>query len=191
MDFGNTFLAELLAGLSVAVIATLFVPWYLNWQRIKSGKLYLCFYDRTQTYKISPTNGGDYESTFLLTIKNSTPFSLRDVQLNIYLPNTFTTSIEEKVSEYGDISGGPVPAGYMVACTLKKPIFPRRYYNVPFKIKIKANKNDFGDKSEENIYYYFSTEKGVFPRTAEFINEERSIYVSEFDKLSKLTIKRS
>jgi hypothetical protein len=190
LGFWGTFSAEFLAGVLVAAIAAIFIPRYLNRLRLWKSNIFLCFYDRTQECKLTVATDGNYEASFRLDIKNSTPFSLRDVYINMYIPSTFSVGVQDISHDDADVSHNIAPGGYLIKCTMKKPIFPGRYFHFPCEIKIKAERSIFDAKSEEYIYYYFSTEMGVFPRGAEFVNEERSIYRSEFGKLAKLVIRK-
>ncbi len=194
-SFWLTFLAELLAGLLVAGIATALIPWYLERRRLRKSRLFLCFYDRTQEFTLKEISRNYYEGNFRLEIKNSSPYSLRDVYLNMYLPDVFTTDVEiDPPAKYGtpdaEITSGQAPGGYLIACRMTKPIHPGRYFRLPFEIKVKTNRIEFIENSYGYIYYYLSTEMGVFPKAAEFMNEERSVWRSEFDKLAKLILKK-
>lgn len=181
--FLSSFLANLSAGILLAILGYLFFPGLLRLWHKPEVRFLLRGGDRGKIFKMTKAKDGNWEGTMHLRIKNDSRSVLRQYYWHLLIPSILNPKIIghdgglELQSESYENSALLHWKG-----KIEDSIFIERSFVFPFEIKMKTSSSGHWDAS-----YWFSTEFGMFPKNAKLI-ETDSHKTIEKGYLGKLEI---
>lgn len=168
--FLETFLAELLASLVVAVLGATLIPAYLDWR--KKPKLeFKNRATRTNAFTLTRAQDGQGEGTFALVIRNEGAVAQREVFWHLLFPNELQVSVisyETGTTLPSETLQGAGRTWRHIGGKLTDPIFAKKGLIFPYKLVVKTPTSK---QTIHSAYYFFSTEFGTSPATAEKFHE--------------------
>lgn len=182
MNFIDTFLAEFLASLLVAILGATLIPAYLDWR--KKPKLVLKDrMTRSDVCKLTKAQDGQWEGTFLLVIRNNGSVTQRGIYWHLLVPEELAAHVIAFETAQGvpsEILEGAGKTWRHFSGKVTDPVFAKKGLMFPYKVIVKTPSTE---PKEYGIYYFFSTEFGTSPASAEKYHEAEAAKGREADDL--------
>lgn len=163
----GTFFSELVSGLVLLAFGSFTVPWYLDWRR-KPHLTIINPETRNETFSLSRSTDGFWESTLHPSIKNHTKFTQREWYWHILVPKELNQNVicldRASTPQRNEVTvNGQTWVHYFGNASSNEVIFPHRSLRFNYMFKVKTSSKD---KKEYKVHYYFDTEFGAWPPKA-------------------------
>lgn len=182
-SFLSSFFANLVAGILLTILGYLVFPRLLRLWHKPEVRFFMRGGGRGTIFKMTRVENEDWKGTVRLRIQNSGHDTLKQYYWHLLIPSILNSTIVQ------DGGGGKLQSEFYDDSDLvhwkgdiKDSLFIDTSFAFPFEIKIKTSL-----PGHWNIFYWFSTEFGMFPQKAKLMDTDARMVI-EKGYLGKLEI---